>query len=79
MSPPSAFGRTSAAKGTIPRLHLIGSQAQHFLTDALGKTDASRDLIILTKDRRIKELEAENQNLKLQLKVALANTYDQLS
>jgi hypothetical protein len=48
-------------------------------THPLGKTDASRDLIILAKDRRIKELEAENQKLKLQLKVALANAYDQLS
>jgi hypothetical protein len=42
-----------------------------------GKTDASRDLVILAKDRRIKELEAENQRLKLQLKVALAKAYDQ--
>ncbi len=45
---------------------------------APGKTDASRDLVILAKDRRIKELEAENQKLKLQLKTALAKAYDQL-
>jgi len=44
----------------------------------LGKTDASRDLVILAKDRRIKELEAENQQLRQQLKVALAKAYDQL-
>jgi hypothetical protein len=43
-----------------------------------GKTDASRDLVILAKDRRIKELEAENQRLQQQLKVALAKAYDQL-
>ncbi len=43
-----------------------------------GKTDASRDLVILAKDRRIKELEAENQKLQQQLKVALAMAYDQL-
>lgn len=43
-----------------------------------GKTDASRDLVILAKDRRIKELEAENQKLQLQLKTALAKAYDQL-
>ena len=43
-----------------------------------GKTDASRDLIILAKDRRIKELEAENQKLQQQLKVALAKAYEQL-
>jgi hypothetical protein len=43
-----------------------------------GKTDASRDLVILAKDRRIKELEAENQKLQQQLKVALAKAYEQL-
>jgi len=43
-----------------------------------GKTDASRDLVILAKDRRIKELEAENRKLKLQLKGALGKAYDQL-
>ena len=42
------------------------------------KTDASRDLVILAKDRRIKELEAENRKLQQQLKVALGKTYDQL-
>lgn len=43
-----------------------------------GKTDASRDLVIFAKDRRIKELEAENQKLQQQLKVALAKAYEQL-
>src|SRR5712692_9037090 len=43
-----------------------------------GKTDASRDLVILAKDRRIKELEEENRKLQQQLKVALAKAYDQL-
>jgi hypothetical protein len=43
-----------------------------------GKTDASRDLVILAKDRRIKALESENQKLQQQLKVALAKAYDQL-
>jgi Family of unknown function (DUF6262) len=43
-----------------------------------GKTDASRDLIILAKDRRIKELEAENQQLQQQLKVALAKAYERI-
>lgn len=47
-------------------------------TRSIGKTDASRDLVILAKDRRIKELEAENQKLELQLKMALAKAYDQL-
>jgi hypothetical protein len=43
-----------------------------------GKTDASRDLVILAKDRRIKELETENSQLKQQLKSALSKLYDRL-
>ncbi len=46
-------------------------------TRVAGKTDASRDLVILAKDRRIKELESENRKLQQQLKVALAKAYDQ--
>jgi hypothetical protein len=48
------------------------------ITRSTGKTDASRDLVILAKDRRIKELEAENRKLQQQLKVALSKAYDQL-
>lgn len=43
-----------------------------------GKTDASKDLVILAKDRRIKELEAENRQLKKQLQVALGKAYDRI-
>lgn len=43
-----------------------------------GKTDASRDLVILAKDRRIKELETENRKLQQQLKGALSKVYDRL-
>ena len=43
-----------------------------------GKTDASKDLVILAKDRRIKELEAENRRLKEELKKALGKVYDRL-
>jgi hypothetical protein len=43
-----------------------------------SKTDASKDLVILAKDRRIKELEAENRQLKKQLQVALSKTYERL-
>jgi AcrR family transcriptional regulator len=45
---------------------------------APGKTDASKDLVILAKDRRIKELEAENRQLKKQLQVTLGQAYDRL-
>jgi uncharacterized protein DUF6262 len=43
-----------------------------------GKTDADKDLVILAKDRRIKELEEENRKLKQQLKGALGKAYDRL-
>ena len=46
------------------------------VTRSPGKTDASRDLVILAKDRRIRELEAEK--LQQPLKVALAKAYDRL-
>ncbi len=45
---------------------------------APSKTDASKDLVILAKDRRIKELEAENRKLQQQLKVALGKAYERL-
>jgi AcrR family transcriptional regulator len=45
---------------------------------APGKTDASKDLVILAKDRRIRELEAENRQLKKQLQVTLGKAYDRL-
>lgn len=47
-------------------------------TRSTGKTDASRDLLILAKDRRIKALEAANQKLQQQLKVALGKAYDRI-
>ncbi len=43
-----------------------------------GKTDASRDLVILAKDRRIKALEAEIRQLKKEQPQALGKAYDQL-
>jgi hypothetical protein len=43
-----------------------------------GKTDAGKDLVILAKERRIKELEEENRKLKQQLKGALGKAYDKL-
>ena len=47
-------------------------------THLTGKTDASKDLIILAKERLIKELEEENHKLKQQLKAALGKAYDRL-
>ena len=44
----------------------------------VGKTDASKDVIIFAKDRRIKELEEENRRLKKQLQVALGKAYERL-
>ena len=51
---------------------------QHPSTRAPGKTDAGKDLVILAKDRCIKELEAENRKLQQQLKVALSKAYEQI-
>jgi Family of unknown function (DUF6262) len=47
-------------------------------THSPGEIDASRDLVILAKDRRIKALEEENRVLKRQLQAALGKAYDQL-
>jgi hypothetical protein len=44
----------------------------------VGKTDVSKDLVMLAKERRIKDLEAENRQLKKQLQVALGKAYDRL-
>ena len=56
----------------------VEQQVRERATRPAGKTDASRDLVILAKDRRIKALEAENQKLQQQLKVALAKAYEQI-
>jgi len=48
------------------------------VTHPTGKTDAAKDLVILAKERRIKELEEENRKLKQQLKTALGKAYDKL-
>ena len=48
------------------------------VTHPTGKTNASKDLVILAKERRIKELEDENRKLRQQLKVALGKIYDRL-
>jgi hypothetical protein len=44
----------------------------------IGKTNAAKDLVILAKERRIKELEEENRKLKHQLSVALGKAYERL-
>lgn len=59
------------------RRQTVGQTIRERATRSPGKTDASRDLVILAKDRRIKELEAENRKLQQHLKVALAKAYDQ--
>ena len=45
-------------------------------THPVGKTDVSKDLVILAKDRRIKELEEQNRKLKQELKVAYGKLYE---
>jgi hypothetical protein len=48
------------------------------VSHSVGKTEAGRDLVILAKDRRIKDLEAENRKLQQQLKGYLGKAYDQI-
>jgi hypothetical protein len=48
------------------------------VTHPTGKTGAAKDLVILAKERRIKELEEENRKLKQQLKGVLGKVYDRL-
>jgi len=43
-----------------------------------GKTDASKDLVILAKDRRIKELEEEVRRLRKDVQAALGKLYDRI-
>lgn len=42
-----------------------------------GKTDASREIVILAKDRCIKALDEVNRQVKKQLQAALDKAYDQ--
>jgi Family of unknown function (DUF6262) len=43
-----------------------------------GRTDASKEILLAAKDRRMRELEAENLRLKEDLKKALGRAYGQL-
>ena len=56
----------------------LAHRLHHPTTPTPGKTDAGKDLVILAKDRRIKELEAENRKLHQPLKVALSKAYEQI-
>ena len=60
------------------RQQCVEQMVRERVTRSTGKTDASRDLVIFAKDRRIKELEAENHKLQQQLKGALGKAYDQI-
>jgi hypothetical protein len=42
------------------------------------RTEGSREVLLVAKDRRIKELEAENRQLKEELKVARGKWYEQM-
>lgn len=60
------------------RLQSVEQMVRERAAHSPGKTDASRDLVIFAKDRRIKELEAENRKLQQQLKVTLSKAYEQI-
>jgi hypothetical protein len=52
------------------------TQSRHMPSQ--GRTDASKDMLLAAKDRRIKQLEEEKQHLQMELKVALGKAYDRL-
>ena len=43
-----------------------------------GRTDKSKDVLLATKDRRIKELEEQNRKLQEELKVAYGKLYESM-
>jgi septal ring factor EnvC (AmiA/AmiB activator) len=43
-----------------------------------GRTDKSKDVLLAAKDKRIRELEAEVERLKRELKAALGKLYEEL-
>lgn len=42
------------------------------------KTDKSKDIIIMAKDKKIKELEEENKKLKKQLEILRGKLYERI-
>ncbi len=44
----------------------------------LARTDKTKDVLLIAKDRRIKALEAENHKLKEELKVAYGKLYERV-
>lgn len=60
------------------RQQAVQQMVHERVRSSAGKTDASRDLVILAKDRRIKALEAEIRQLKKERQQALGKAYDQL-
>ncbi len=42
------------------------------------RTEGSREVLLVAKDRRIKELEVENRKLKEELKLARGKLYEQV-
>jgi hypothetical protein len=43
-----------------------------------ARTDKTKEVLLIAKDRRIKELEAENRKLKEELKIARGKLYEQV-
>lgn len=66
------------ARIEVLRLQGVEQMVRERASRVAEKTNASRDLIILAKDRRIKALEEENHQLQRQLKTALAKAYEQI-
>jgi hypothetical protein len=68
----------TSLRGRIEALRQQQTKTQSRHMPSRGRTDASKDMLLVAKDRRIKQLEEEIQRLHMERKVTLGNAYDQL-
>jgi len=67
-----------AIRERIEALRQQHVQSQPRYSSPKTRTDASKDLLLAAKDRRIKQLEEENRRLQMELKIALGKQYERL-
>jgi hypothetical protein len=65
-------------RNRIDALRERQGQFRSFAPRERGRTDKSKDVLVAAKDKRIRELEAEVERLKRELKVAYGKIYDEL-
>ncbi len=67
-----------AIRERIEALRQQHAQSQPRYISPKTRTDASKDLLLAAKDRRIEQLEEENRRLQMELKIALGKQYERL-